>query len=183
MASPGYLQYPHINGDLVVFVAADDVWLAPVTGGRAWRFTADQARVSTPRFAADGGHVAWASSRDGGTDIYLGERGRRDEHPALVLGRDVGACLRLDRRRGGAGREHRRPAVRALHVGSGARHADLRWRRHRPRAAVRPGGGPVRRRRRRRAAERHLGQLRQRSRVLEALPRRNRRATVGRPGG
>ena len=75
MASPGYLQYPHINGDLVVFVAADDVWLAPVTGGRAWRFTADQARVSTPRFAADGGHVAWASSRDGGTDIYLGSVG------------------------------------------------------------------------------------------------------------
>jgi tricorn protease len=72
VTSPGYLQYPHINGDLVVFVAADDVWLAPVTGGRAWRFTADQARVTTPRFAADGAHVAWASDRDGGADIYLG---------------------------------------------------------------------------------------------------------------
>ena len=75
MTSPGYLQYPHINGDLVVFVAADDVWLAPVSGGRAWRFTADQAKVTTPRFAADGGHVAWASSRDGGADIYLGSIG------------------------------------------------------------------------------------------------------------
>jgi tricorn protease len=72
VTSPGYLQYPHINGDLVVFVAADDVWLAPVTGGRAWRFTADQAKVTTPRFAADGAHVAWASDRDGGTDVYLG---------------------------------------------------------------------------------------------------------------
>jgi tricorn protease len=71
VTSPGYLQYPHINGDQVVFVAADDVWLAPAAGGRAWRFTADQARVLTPRFAADGAHLAWASCRDGGTDIYL----------------------------------------------------------------------------------------------------------------
>ena len=183
MASPGYLQYPHINGDLVVFVAADDVWLAPVTGGRAWRFTADQARVSTPRFAADGGHVAWASSRDGGTDIYLGSVGDGTSTRLSYWGATWARVSGWTDARRGAGREHRRPAVRALHVGSGARHADLRWRRHRPRAAVRPGGGPVRRRRRRRAAERHLGQLRHRSRLLEALPRRNRRATVGRPGG
>jgi tricorn protease len=71
VTSPGYLQYPHINGDLVVFVAADDVWLAPATGGRAWRFTADQAQVTTPRFGADGANLAWASGRDGGTDIYV----------------------------------------------------------------------------------------------------------------
>ncbi len=71
MTSPGYLQYPHITGELLVFVAADDVWLAPVAGGRAWRFTADQAQVSTPRLAADGSHVAWVSSRDGGADIYV----------------------------------------------------------------------------------------------------------------
>jgi tricorn protease len=71
VTSPGYLQYPHIDGDLVVFVAADDVWLAPAAGGRAWRFTADQAPVTTPRFAPGGAHVAWASGRDGGTDIYV----------------------------------------------------------------------------------------------------------------
>jgi tricorn protease len=71
MTSPGYLQYPAINGELIVFVAADDVWLAPVAGGRAWRFTADQAQVTTPRFTADGAQVAWASGRDGGADIYV----------------------------------------------------------------------------------------------------------------
>jgi tricorn protease len=71
VTSPGYLQYPHINGDLVTFVAADDVWLAPAAGGRAWRFTADLAPVMTPRFAPDGTHVAWVSGRDGGADVYL----------------------------------------------------------------------------------------------------------------
>jgi hypothetical protein len=52
--SPGYLRYPHIANDLVVFVAADDVWLAPLTGGRAWRFTTDEARAATPRLTPDG---------------------------------------------------------------------------------------------------------------------------------
>jgi len=54
VTAPGYLQYPNINGDLVVFVAADDVWLAPALGGRAWRFTADLAPVITPGFSLDG---------------------------------------------------------------------------------------------------------------------------------
>jgi tricorn protease len=69
--SPGYLRDPHITNDLVAFVAADDVWLAPVTGGRAWRFTTDEARAATPRLTPDGTHVAWASAKDGSPEIYL----------------------------------------------------------------------------------------------------------------
>ena len=71
MASPGYLRFPHVTDDLVVFVAADDVWLAPVAGGRAWRFTADEAQAATPRLTPDGTHVAWVSARDGGPEIYM----------------------------------------------------------------------------------------------------------------
>ncbi len=71
MASPGYLRFPHIANDLVVFVAADDVWLAPLAGGRAWRFTADEAEATTPRLAPDGRHVAWISARDGGPEVYV----------------------------------------------------------------------------------------------------------------
>jgi tricorn protease len=68
--APGYLRFPHINGDLVTFVAADDVWLGPVGGGRAWRFTADEATAMTPRFSADGARLAWISSKDGGPEVY-----------------------------------------------------------------------------------------------------------------
>src|SRR5215475_11060055 len=64
------MRYPHITSDLVVFVAADDVWLAPLTGGRAWRFTTDEARASTPRLTPDGTHVAWVSTRDGCAEVY-----------------------------------------------------------------------------------------------------------------
>jgi tricorn protease len=71
MASSGYLRFPHVTNDLVVFVAADDIWLAPVAGGRAWRFTADEAEVATPRLTPDGTHVAWASAKDGSPEIYV----------------------------------------------------------------------------------------------------------------
>jgi tricorn protease len=71
VASPGYLRFPHVANDLVVFVAADDVWLAPVSGGRAWRFTTDEAQTATPRLTPDGTHVAWVSAKDGGMEIYV----------------------------------------------------------------------------------------------------------------
>jgi len=70
VTAPGYLRFPHIAGDFVAFVAADDVWLATVTGGRAWRFTADEGPCLTPRFSADGTRLAWASGKDGGHEIY-----------------------------------------------------------------------------------------------------------------
>ena len=71
VTSPGYLRFPHITNDIVVFVAADDVWLAPLAGGRAWRFTTDGAQAATPRLTPDGTHVAWVSARDGSPEIYV----------------------------------------------------------------------------------------------------------------
>jgi tricorn protease len=70
VTSRGYLRFPHITRDLVAFVAADDVWLAPSSGGRAWRFTTDAAPAATPRFSADGSQLAWVSGKHGGMEIY-----------------------------------------------------------------------------------------------------------------
>ena len=69
MTSPGYLRFPHIHGDLLTFVAEDDVWLAAAAGGRAWRLTSDGEQVSHPRFSRDGGKIAWTSWRDGGPEV------------------------------------------------------------------------------------------------------------------
>jgi tricorn protease len=71
VTSRGYLRFPHITNDIVVFIAADDVWLAPVAGGRAWRFTTDEAQASTPRLTRDGTQVAWVSAKDGSPEIYV----------------------------------------------------------------------------------------------------------------
>ncbi|WP_371496973.1 PDZ domain-containing protein [Kitasatospora sp. NBC_00374] len=66
-----YLRHPHLHGDLVTFVAEDDIWLAPVEGGRAWRLTADQVPVRRPRFSPDGRLVAWTSTRDGAPEVHV----------------------------------------------------------------------------------------------------------------
>ena len=65
-----YLRYPHLHEDLLTFVAADDVWIAPTEGGRAWRLTHDSVPVAHPRFAPDGAHVAFVSHRDGHPEVY-----------------------------------------------------------------------------------------------------------------
>ncbi|ONI78101.1 peptidase S41 [Actinosynnema sp. ALI-1.44] len=69
--SNAYLRFPHLHGDLVTFVAEDDVWLAPMDGGRAWRVSADQVPVTRPRISPDGQHVVWTSTRDVEPEAYV----------------------------------------------------------------------------------------------------------------
>jgi tricorn protease len=57
-----YLRLPHLSGDLLCFVAEDDLWLAPLDGpGRAWRLTVDRTKIGHPRFSPDGRHIAYTS--------------------------------------------------------------------------------------------------------------------------
>ncbi|MEU6374267.1 S41 family peptidase [Streptomyces sp. NPDC046909] len=77
-----YLRLPHLSGDLLCFVAEDDLWLAPLDGrGRAWRLTADRTKVGHPRFSPDGRHIAYTSWRSLVPEIHLvdveGGPGRR----------------------------------------------------------------------------------------------------------
>jgi tricorn protease len=73
VTSAGYLRYPHVHGELLVFVAEDDVWLAPAEGGPAWRLSADSAQVRYPRFSRDGTAIAWTSWRDGQPEVYTAD--------------------------------------------------------------------------------------------------------------
>lgn len=54
-----YLRYPNLQGDAITFVAEDDVWLAPLAGGRAWRVSALGLPAKNPRFAPDGSRLFW----------------------------------------------------------------------------------------------------------------------------
>jgi tricorn protease len=71
VTSDGYLRFPHLQGELLTFVADGDVWLAPASGGRAWRLSADRAGAAHPRLSRDGAAVAWASGRDGAPEVYV----------------------------------------------------------------------------------------------------------------
>src|SRR5690625_3190933 len=70
-AHAAYLRHPDVHGDTVTFTAANDVWIAPLTGGRAWRLTDEGAPVGYPRFSPDGAHVAYTSRASGGPEIWL----------------------------------------------------------------------------------------------------------------
>ncbi len=71
MTAARYLRYPHIQGDLLTFVADDDVWLALAEGGGAWRLSAEGASVSYPRLSPDARTVAWTTNRDDASEIYV----------------------------------------------------------------------------------------------------------------
>ncbi|MFE4965602.1 S41 family peptidase [Streptomyces sp. NPDC056660] len=67
-----YLRMPHLHGDLLCFVAEDDLWLTSLDApGRAWRLTVDRTKVGHPRFSPDGRQVAYTSWRSLVPEIHL----------------------------------------------------------------------------------------------------------------
>jgi tricorn protease len=67
----GYLRFPAIQGDTVVFVCEDDLWFTTVAGGPAWRLTAGVSEVSHPRLSPGGDRVAFVGADDGPTEVYV----------------------------------------------------------------------------------------------------------------
>jgi tricorn protease len=69
-ADQGYYRYPTISGDTIVFVAEDDLWAVPATGGVARRLTAGRGPVTRPRFTPDGSTLVFLGREEGQTDLY-----------------------------------------------------------------------------------------------------------------
>ena len=65
MPSLGYVRYPAIYRDSIVFVSEDDLWLVSSDGGRALRLTAGVGEVSYPRFSRDGSPLALFAPDEG----------------------------------------------------------------------------------------------------------------------
>ena len=111
MTSPGYLRFPHIHGDLLTFVAEDDVWLAPADGGRAWRLTSDGRAGQQPAVLA--GTAPRSPGPAGGTADPRSTRPTRTAapRPGAPTGATRGPASAAGRGRRGARGHRRRPAV------------------------------------------------------------------------
>jgi tricorn protease len=64
------LREPSLSAEHIVFVYANDLWLADRAGGDARRLTTDEGAESNPHFSPDGKTIAFTAQYDGNTDVY-----------------------------------------------------------------------------------------------------------------
>jgi tricorn protease len=86
-AGPGYLRYPELFGNQVIFGAEGDLWTAPLDGGTARRLTSHPGSEYLAKVSPDGKWIAFAGEYDGNRDVFVmpvegGEPRRLTWHPA-----------------------------------------------------------------------------------------------------
>jgi tricorn protease len=71
MPSQGYIRFPSIFDDSIIFVSEDDLWFVSSKGGRAERLTASVSEVKHPHFSPDGTLLAFVGREEGPSEVYV----------------------------------------------------------------------------------------------------------------
>lgn len=66
----GMLRYPDVSARHLVFVYANDLWLADRTGGTATPLASPPGGEEHPKFSPDGRSIAFVGNYDGDRDLY-----------------------------------------------------------------------------------------------------------------
>ncbi|HEB84325.1 MAG TPA: hypothetical protein ENI92_04910, partial [Bacteroidetes bacterium] len=67
----GYLRYPDLYGDRVVFSSSGDLWTAPLAGGTAVRMTTHEGEERFAAFSPDGRWIAFSGEYYGNEDVFV----------------------------------------------------------------------------------------------------------------
>ncbi|MCY0898440.1 MAG: PDZ domain-containing protein [Firmicutes bacterium] len=67
----GYYRFPTVQGSTVVFVAEDDLWTVPLSGGVARRLTTGLGTALRPQLSPDGQWIAFVGKEEGDNEVYL----------------------------------------------------------------------------------------------------------------
>ena len=65
------MRYPDINGNLVAFVYAGDIWTVQATGGEARRLTSHAGTELFPKISPDGKWIAFSAEYSGNRQIWV----------------------------------------------------------------------------------------------------------------
>lgn len=71
MAFSGYIRFPALWGDNIIFTAEDDLWKISTSGGRAERLTAGVSAVAYPAISPGGSQIAFVASDEGAIEVYV----------------------------------------------------------------------------------------------------------------
>lgn len=70
-AREGYMRFPDIHADTIVFTAEGDLWTVSAAGGEARRVTSHPGSELMASFSPDGRWIAFAGDYDGNRDVYV----------------------------------------------------------------------------------------------------------------
>ncbi len=70
-AQDPFMQYPDIQGGIIVFASGGDLWKVSADGGTACRLTFSDGRETYPEISPDGKLIAFTGEYDGNADVYV----------------------------------------------------------------------------------------------------------------
>src|SRR4029077_2077654 len=67
----GLFRFPDVSQTHIVFTYANDLWVVPKEGGKAYKLSSPPGVESYPKFSPDGKSIAFSANYDGNRDIFL----------------------------------------------------------------------------------------------------------------
>jgi len=67
----GLFRFPDVSETQIVFCYANDLWVAPKSGGMAVKLSSPAGVESFPKFSPDGKTIAFTGNYDGNPDVYV----------------------------------------------------------------------------------------------------------------